>query len=91
MGGYSDVDHLGEGDMDPAICAIDWLARLALPQARNDEREVATKSASLRGDDRGDSTRSRCCGLYRIGNIERFSGSPTSNARTRIRRRIALG
>ena len=91
MGGYADVDYLGEGDMDTAVCAIDWHVGVALPQARNDEREVATESACLRGDDSRDSNGCWCGGLYRIGNIERFGGSPTSNARTRIRRRIALG
>ena len=82
MGRYADVDYFGEGDMDSAVFAIDWLARLALPQARNDRREVATKSACLRGDDRGDSNGSRCCGLYRIGNTEGPCSSPTPHART---------
>ena len=81
MGRYADVDYLGEGDMDTSVCAIDWLARLALPQARNDRREVATKSASLRGDDSHDSNGSRCCGLYRFGNIEGPRSSPTPYAR----------
>ena len=81
MGRYADVDYLGEGDMDTAVCAIDWLARLALPQARNDRREVATKSASLRGDDSRDSNGCRCGGLYRIGNIEGPRSAPTPYAR----------
>ena len=42
MGRYVDVDHFGESDMDSVVFAIDWVARLALSQASNDEREVAT-------------------------------------------------
>ena len=42
MGGSADVDYFGEGDMDTPVFAIDWVARLALSQASNDEREVAT-------------------------------------------------
>ena len=81
MGGYADVDHLGEGDMDSSVCAIDWHVGVALPQARNDEREVATESACVRGDDRGDSNGSRYCGLYRFGHFEGPRSAPTPYAR----------
>jgi hypothetical protein len=30
MGGYADVDHIGEGNMDTAISIADWIAGVAL-------------------------------------------------------------
>ena len=64
MGGYVDVDYLGESNMDTAVFATDWLVGMALPQTRNDEREVVATSACMRGDDCGD-----CCGCGACANI----------------------
>jgi hypothetical protein len=82
MGGSADVDYFGEGDMDTPVFAIDWVASMALSQASNDEREVATESASVCGYDCGDRVGGWCCGFYCFGYIERPGGSSTPFACT---------
>ena len=82
MGGYVDVDYFGESNMDTAVFAIDWLVGMALPQTRNDEREVVATSACLCGDDCGNRIGSRCCGFYCFGDIEGACGSPAPYTRT---------
>ena len=82
MGGYADVDHFGEGDMDSAVFVVGGIVDMALLQACNDEREVATESACLCGDDCGDRIGSRSCGFYCFGDIEGACGSPAPYTRT---------
>ena len=61
MGGYVDVDHIGKNDLDTVISVASWIVGMVLSQACKDECEVATESASLRGDDSRDSVGGRCC------------------------------
>lgn len=61
MGRCVDVDCVSENDLDTAVFAIDWLVGMALLQACNDEREVATESACMRSDDCSGRIGGRCC------------------------------
>ena len=61
MGGYADVDHLSSGDMDTAISIVDGVVGVAFSQASLNERKVAAKSASMRGNDCDARIGSWCC------------------------------
>ena len=91
MGGYADVDYLGEGDMDTAVFALDWIVGVALSSACNDPREVDAESACLCIDDYSHRIGSRRCGLYRIGHSKRLGGSSTTISCSRVRGRVAFG